>query len=120
MGLIGALFAGIVLGAGSWGLGAVLSGTFEPFDSLLGFLTAQAVLGGSAVVAGSKYGSRAMLAVVLGEYLGLNLYAYVFGGAESRAWVVLGAITTLSLIVMPLLAGLAGVLIGRRRQAKNM
>ena len=112
-----ALIAGIACGAGSWGLGAALSGTFEPFDSLIGFLTTQAALAGAALAVAARHGARPMLALVSGGYLGLNLYPYAFGGAESRAWVVLGAITTLSLVVIPLIAGSVGALIHRRRPA---
>jgi hypothetical protein len=112
-----ALVVGIACGGGSWSLGAALSGTFEPFDSSVGFLTTQAVLAGAAFAAAAKYGARAMLVVVLGGYLGLNLYPYAFGGSESRAWAVLGAITTLSLVVVPLLAGLATSLLMARCRA---
>lgn len=113
--------AGMALGAASWGLGAMLSGRFEPFDSLTGFLLTQCVLGGAALVVGIRLGGCSLLSLVLGAYLGLNLHAYAFGGSEARAWVWLGAVTTVALIMLPLLAGIAGVLFRRSsRRVKGM
>ncbi len=109
------LIAGVLLGAGSWGLGSLLSGRFEPFDSLTGFLTTQVVLGGAAALAGYRAGVARLATVVAGGYLGLNLYPLAFGGPESRAWAPLGAVTTLALIVFPLVVGTAGVGIRRMR-----
>ena len=115
-----ALIAGIVCGAVSWGLGAAFSGAFEPFDSLIGFLTTQIVLSGVALAGAARCGVKPMLVLVFGGYLGLNLYPYAFGGSESRAWALLGAITTLSLVVMPLLAGSVGALIHRRSRHRKV
>lgn len=115
MSFLGTLIAGVLLGAGSWGLGSLLSGTFEPFDSLIGFLTTQVVLGGAAALVGLRAGGARLAMVVLGGYLGLNLYPYAFGGSESRAWAPLGAVTTLALVALPLVAGAVGVGIRRMR-----
>lgn len=115
MSSLGTLIAGVLLGAGSWGLGSLLSGRFEPFDSLTGFLTTQVVLGGAAALAGYRGGGARLAMVVLGGYLGLNLYPFAFGGPESRAWAPLGAVTTLALIALPIVAGAVGVGIRRMR-----
>lgn len=118
MNFIVALIAGIACGAGSYALGGVLSGTFEPFDSGIGFLSTQVVLGCAAFWVAYKYSAKPMLAMVLGGYFGLILYPYIFGSSETRGWILLGAITTLALVVMPLLAGLVGVLMRRLLQAR--
>ncbi len=109
------LALGLLLGAIGWGLGSAISGTFEPFDSGVGFLSTQIVLGTAALVVGLRAGGSGLTALLVGGYLGLNLYAYIFGGSESRAWALLGAVTTLSLVVVPLLAGLVGVVVRRVR-----
>lgn len=110
------LIAGVILGAASWGLGSVLSGTFEPFDSLTGFLTTQVMLSGGALLVALTTGGRSLTLLILGGYLGLNLYPYVFGGPETRAWALLAALTTMFLTVIPSLAGVAGLLIRRVRR----
>lgn len=115
MGYLTPLMIGFACGAGSWGLGALLSGRFEPFDSAAGFWCTQIVLGGGALLIGCRYGFWRAMAVVFGGYLGFNLYGYVLGGAEARGWFLLGLITTLSLTLMPFVAGLTGALIHRRR-----
>lgn len=115
MSYLATLMAGVLLGAGSWGLGSVLSGTFEPFDSLIGFLTTQLALAGAAAPVGFRAGGARLAILVLGGYLGLNLYPFAFGGAEARAWAPLGAVTTLGLVVLPTVAGAVGVGIRRMR-----
>ena len=115
---LGTLIAGVLLGAGSWGLGSLLSGRFEPFDSLLGFLTTQVVVGGAAALVGYGAGGGRLAILVLGGYLGLNLYPFAFGGTEARVWALLGAVTTLSLVALPAVAGAVGVGI-RRRSARS-
>lgn len=107
------LLAGIIVGAASWSLGALLSGRFEPFDSAVGFATTQLVLSGATLLTAWRSGGKPFAALWLGGYCGLNLYPYIFGGAESRAWAPLGAVTTWSLMAVPLLAGLVGVAIRR-------
>lgn len=109
------LVTGFLLGAVGWGASSAISGTFEPFDSGIGFLATQVVIGSAAFVVGFRTGGAGLAALLLGSYLGLNLYAYVFGGPESRAWALLGALTTLSLVVLPLLAGLIGMATRRAR-----
>lgn len=109
------LAQGLFLGAIGWGLGSAISGSFEPFDSGVGFFCTQFVLGSAALVVGFRSGASRLAALLVGGYLGLNLYAYLFGGSESRSWALLGAVTTLSLVVLPLLAGLVGVVVRKLR-----
>jgi hypothetical protein len=110
------LFAGILLGAAAWGLGHALSGAFEPFDSAVGFLTTQVILGAAAFCTGLYRSWGVLVLLVLGAYLGLNLYPYLFGGAESRAWALLGAFTTTTLVVIPAMAGAIGFSVSRARR----
>jgi hypothetical protein len=102
------LFAGIALGAFGWGMSHWVSGKFEPYDSGAGFLVTQIVLAPVAAMAGYRRGIAAAFVLVVGGYLGLNAYAYAFGGSESRAWAMLGAISTLLLVIVPAFAGLLG------------
>jgi len=43
---------------------------------------------------------------VLGLYLSQNIYAYIFGGSEQRAWALLLLVTSLFLCVYPFVGGL--------------
>lgn len=110
---------GALSGALAWALGAALSGRFEPFDSWAGFLTTQLVLCGAAFFAGLARGGKPWMPLLTGAYIGLNVYAYACGSSEARVWFAIGTITTLTLLVLPLIAGLfgAGVRWMRRRNA---
>ena len=100
----------------------MVSGTFEPFDTGTGFLVTQTILSFAALMFGFKKGTIASVVFVAGGYIGMNAYAYAFGGSEARAWAVLGAITTVALMLLPVLAGLLGgivsTLLSRLRQRK--
>jgi hypothetical protein len=104
---------GILLGALSWGMADTVSGTFEPFDSDTGFLVTQVILSFAALMFGLKKGIIASVIFVAGGYMGMNAYAYAFGGSEARAWAMLGVVTTIGLVVFPALAGLLGGIVGR-------
>lgn len=109
--------AGVVLGALSWSLAAMTSGHFEPYDSNLGLLVNQLVLSVPAGVLAFKRGARPSLVFVLGSYLGMNLYVFAFGGGEQRAWFTLGMVTSLLLIVAPLLVALVSAAIRARHSS---
>lgn len=104
---------GFLLGALSWGMAYAVSGTFEPFDSGVGLLVTQAILSSAALMFGFKKGSIASGVLVAGGYMGMNVYAYAFGGSEARAWAMLGAVTTVGLVILPALAGLLGGIVSR-------
>ncbi len=110
------LAIGVGAGMAGWGLGHLLSGSFEPWDSGAGFLITQGVLGAAAVSAASRAGGLALCAVLLGGYLGLNVYANLFGSGETRAWWLLGALTSLFLTVIPACGGVVALLVRRRRK----
>jgi Zn-dependent protease with chaperone function len=108
----------ILLGSAACGLAHALSGRLEPFDSGRGFLVTQAVLGTAAWFAGWRAGGRMLALMLLGAYIGVNLYFYVVGGSESRAWALLGALTSTVLLAVPALLGCFGYLIGRAGRAR--
>lgn len=115
MGVVAWLAIGLGAGMAGWGLGHLLSGSFEPWDSGTGFLLTQAVLGAAAVAAAWRAGGLALCAVLLGGYLGLNLYGNLFGSGETRAWWILGALTSLFLTVIPAGGGVVALLLRRRK-----
>lgn len=97
------LAAGAVAGMLSWAAAQAVSGSFEPYDSGAGLLANQAVLAVPAVALALRLRAAAALLYLLGAYAGMNLYAYGVGGAEARAWALLGALTSLFLLVVPAL-----------------
>lgn len=119
MRMITALLGGTLLGATAWGAGALISGVFEPFDSLSGFLVVQIALSVAAGFTGFRAGGGALAVLLLGNYLGLNLYPNVMGGAETRAWALLGAVTTIFLIVIPALIGGTAMLARKRLRSTS-
>ena len=109
-----AMIGGTLLGAAAWGASALISGVLEPFDSLPGFLVVQIALSIAAALTGFRAGGGVLVSALLGNYLGLNLYPYVMGGAETRAWALLGAVTTIFLIIIPALIGGTAALVRKR------
>lgn len=99
---------GFLLGAVSWGIVALVSDRFEPFDSSSGFYIGQALLSVFALAIAYRSGIRRLFFFLLGAYVGMNTYAYAFGTSEHRAWFLLALITTLSLLVYPLVVGIVG------------
>ena len=99
---------GILLGALSWGAAYLVSGTFEPFDNSTGFFVCQAVLAVFALAIGLRVGMLRTLLCLVGAWLGMNAYAYVFGSSETRAWFMLLLFTSLTLLVFPAMAGILG------------
>ena len=99
---------GLAAGALSWASAGLLTERFEPFDTELGFYSGQAVLSICAACIGYWGGVRSVLLYLVCAYLGMNIYAFVAGGSEHRAWILLGMITTLTLLVYPLALGIGG------------
>ncbi len=102
------ILVGVFSGALSWASAGVVSDRFEPFDSEIGFYFSQAILSIFAIYAGYKLGVIALLIYLVAAHAGLNLYAFIFGGAEHRAWALLAVVTTIFLLVFPLIFGLIG------------
>lgn len=107
------LAGGALLGALSWLAALGVSGAFEPYDSALGLLANQLVLSLPIALLAFRYRLWTALLCLLGAYVGMNLYTYVFGGAETRAWAVLGAITSVALLVVPAAAAAASAFLSR-------
>lgn len=110
---------GCLLGAASWPIAGAFSGRFEPFDSAIGFYVCQAVLALPALWAGLRFGLLRTLPLLFGAWLGMNVYAYAFGSDETRAWILLGLFSSLTLLMLPLAASLFGAVARalRRRAA---
>jgi MFS family permease len=104
------LIFGFFIGAGSWGVVALVSDIFEPFDNSRGFYIGQILLSLSALGIAYKSGIWKLLLFLLSSYVGMNTYAFIFGTSDQRAWFLLGLLTTLSLLVFPLIFGIVGQL----------
>ena len=103
---------GAVLGALSWLAASALSGAFEPYDSSVGLLVNQAIVTVPTVYLALRHKPTTPALLLLGAYLGMNSYSYIFGSSESRVWAALGAMTSLLLVVGPA-AFASGVLLLR-------
>ena len=102
------LILGFFLGALSWGIVSLISDRFEPFDSGIGWFIGQSILSAMAFGVGYQLGMRKVFIFSFSAYVGMNAYAFLFGGSEQRAWFFLGLITTISLLVFPTIFGLSG------------
>lgn len=112
------LVAGTALGALSWLAAALVSGTFEPYDSSAGLLMNQAILSVPAALLAWRYRAAMALLLLAGAYVGMNAYAYGFGGSEKGAWAVLGTLVSMLLLIAPLALMLGAIALRRlyRRQ----
>lgn len=110
---------GIVVGAASWGSVSLVSDRFEPFDSDIGFWVSQAILIVAASWIGFRSGALPLLVFVLGAYVGINSFAYMFGGPEARAWATLGLFTSVGLLLLPATFGVFGKLLCVLLQARK-
>lgn len=95
------LTGGLALGMLSWLAALAVSGQFEPYDSGVGLLVNQVVLSVPAVFFASRYRPSAPFLFLCGAYVGMNAYTYACGGSEKKAWAALGAVTSLSLLLLP-------------------
>ena len=112
----------LVLGAASWAVCPLVSESFEPFDTSLGLLIGQSVMIIFTVYVGWKTNTINVILSVVGLYIGQNIYSYIFGSSEAKAWAALLLITSTVLCVFPLIGGLIargvnGIL---QRQSKNI
>lgn len=121
MKLVWLFVCGCVVGAASWPIAGLFSGRFEPFDTTVGFYVCQAVLALPALWASLRFGFLRTLPLLFGAWLGMNVYAYLFGSDETRAWIVLGMVSSLVFLMLPLAATLFGAaarMIRRRASAR--
>ncbi len=96
----------IVLGCLSWGVASLVSDRYEPFDTGIGFIAGQVIMAAFTGYIGFNENVKKLLVTVFGMYLGMNSYAYIFGGDEARAWAYLLLLTSLTLCVIPMVVGL--------------
>lgn len=97
----------VVLGGLSWGVCSLVSDRYEPFDTGIGFAAGQAIMAAFTGYIGFNENVKKLLVAVFGMYLGMNSYAYAFGGGEARAWAYLLLLTSLTLCVIPMIVGLS-------------
>ena len=114
-----ALSIGLLAGAVSWAVVAVVSGQFEPFDSGIGFALGQIVLSVIAFWIGYRKKINVLFGFLLGAWVGMNVYAYTFGSSEQKAWILLGIFSTLFLMFYPLLFGVIGKIVNIIQQKYN-
>ncbi len=93
-----------------------MSDKYEPFDSGIGYLIGQFILSTIAFRVGYKNKLGDLIIYLIAAYVGMNSYSYIFGGSEQRAWALLGMITTVALIVIPLLIGVVGIIVRNVQQ----
>lgn len=106
------LLNGLVLGAASWAIVPLVSDRFEPFDNELAFYLGQLVLSVVSFYLGYSSGVKYVFIFIIGVYVSSNVYSYVFGSSEQRAWAILGLITIfLFLCIIPLAFGILGKLV---------
>ncbi len=108
--LLQALVLGFLLGAASWFIVPLVSNKFEPYDSETGFWIGQGLMVAAAFYFGFSDGIKSIVVFMVGAYIGLNIYPYLFGGSEQRAWASLGLVVSTLLCVLPLIAGIVGVI----------
>lgn len=99
--LLWVAIGGVLIGALSWLMTGMLSGSFEPFDSSLGWLINQLILAIPAMWLAWFYRARVWLIFLLCTHMGLNVASYAFGSSEARAWFWLGAFTIVVFLFLP-------------------
>jgi hypothetical protein len=102
--MIKTLMAGFLAGATSWAV-CRFFGKFEPFDTTPGLYLGQTLLVSTAIFVSWKYPLKFLLLLTLGIHLGQNAYNYVFGSSEAKAWFMLGLLTSLVFLILPLISG---------------
>lgn len=93
---------GATTGALGWFAASLASGTFEPYDSGTSLLVNQGILTAPAVLLAWRYRLAVPFLFMAGAYLGMNAYAYAFGGPETKAWAALGAVVSTLLFLLPM------------------
>lgn len=116
--LFWAAIGGVLIGAFSWLMVGMISGSFDPFDSSLGLLVNQFILAIPAMLLAWLYRARVWLLFLLCAYVGLNAASYVFGSLEARAWFMPGAFTSVVFLFYPAVLAL-GLTVFRAFQRKR-
>jgi len=111
---IPAMIGGTLLGAATWGASALVSGAFEPFDSLPGFLVVQIALPLAAALTEFRARRRGVGVCAVGQLSGAEFLSLCDGRRRNPRLGIAGAVTTISLIIVPALVGGAAVLVCKR------
>ena len=114
------ILVGILSGSISWAVSGFLTGQFEPFDSGIGFLSNQIILCAFSIYYAYKNGLMVLVVYLFSAYLGINTYAYVFGGSEQQAWFLLLLISSVIFLVLPFVLGLVAKGMDMWRKAKGL
>ena len=61
----------------------LVSSKFEPYDSETGFWIGQGLMVAAVFYFGFSDGIKSIVVFMVGAYIGLNIYPYLFGGSES-------------------------------------
>ncbi len=114
--------SGVILGALSWAICPLVSDRFEPFDTGRGYFIGQFVMLIFVSYIGWFSNIKKVILSVAGLYVGQNVYAYIFGTSEAKAWAVLLLFTSIFLCLLPLVGGLVarGVNVYLQRQTKSI
>jgi len=115
--LFWAAIGGVLIGAFSWLMVGMISGSFDPFDSSLGLLVNQFILAIPAMLLAWLYRARVWLLFLLCAYAGLNAASYFFGSSEAHVWFWLGAFTSVVFLFYPAVLAL-GLTLFRAFQRK--
>lgn len=110
---------GFLAGTASWAIVTLVSDKFEPFDSGVGFISGQIILSFIAFWLGYKKRISELFIYLLGAYIGMNFYAYIFGGSEQKAWILLGMFSSIFLMFFPVLFGVIGKVVNVLQQKYN-
>ena len=112
----------LILGAASWAVCPLVSDRFEPFDTATGFLIGQFTMIIFTTYIGWTSSASKVFIAVAGLYVSQNVYAFVFGTGEARAWAFLLLFTSITLCIFPLITGLTarGINAFRQRQSKSI
>ncbi len=111
----------VILGAASWAVCPLVSDRFEPFDTGIGFLIGQFFMVTFAAYVGWTKNINSVIVSVVGFYISQNVYAFIFGSGEARAWAFLLLFTSVTLCILPLISGLItrGIHVFLQRRTKK-
>jgi len=116
--LLWVAIGGVLTGAFGWLITGMISGSFDPFDSSLGWLINQLILAIPAMLLAWLYRARAWLIFLLCTHVGLNAASYIFGSSEARVWFWLGVFTSVVFLFAPAVLAL-GLTLFRAFQRKR-
>ena len=103
-----ALIIGIILGAFNWAIVPFVSDGIEPSYEGKGFYIEQLFLSIFPIIFGYKHGMKNVLMYVLGIYISLYFYPFIFYFSKITEYAIYGLFTTLYLCFYPFIFGIVG------------